>query len=512
MAFSKIYSAQPTLLGANLISVEVDISGGLHSFSVVGLPDKAVEEARDRVSAAIKNSGYKPPKGKNEKTLISLAPADLKKEGPLFDVPMALSYLRASGDILFNPERKIFLGELSLDGSIKPIRGTLPIAREAKRLDFSEIFVPKENAQEAALIEGLTVYGVSNLRELIKHLEEKIPGKNSLPVEKPSENKVSEETPALDICDIRGQENAKRGLEIAAAGGHNIAFYGPPGTGKTLLARAFSGILPPLEGEEILEVTSIHSVAGTLRGNIITKAPFRSPHHTASYVSIVGGGTSPKPGEVTLAHQGVLFLDEFPEFDKRVLESLRQPLEDRVIHISRAKGFAVFPARFILIAAMNPCPCGNHGSRGKRCVCSPGDIARYGRKLSGPILDRIDLWIEVGHIDYEKLSEKPSGETSRDVKKRVVEARTKQRERFSKHKSKSKTNSDIGIRLLDGIVPLDKETRSLLNDSARKLGLSPRAYHKTIKVARTIADLDGSESVKSPHLLEALRYRPKENI
>ncbi len=519
MSFSKVYAAQPTLLGANIVSVEVDVSNGLHSFNVVGLPDKAVEEARDRVSAAIKNTGFKPPKSKNEKITISLAPADLKKEGPLFDVSIALSYLKSSDEIDFNVEGKIFLGELSLDGSLRGVRGVLPIAREAKKRGYSEIFVPKENAEEAVLIDGLIVYGVETLREIIDHLQSEgsnadngqIKNKKIIPAVKNKREKPAT-TNTLDLRDIRGQENAKRGLEIAAAGGHNIAFYGPPGTGKTLLARALAGILPELDQEESLEVTSIHSVAGLLRESIITSAPFRSPHHTASYVSIVGGGTTPKPGEVTLAHRGILFMDEFPEFDKRVLESLRQPLEDRVVHVSRAKGTAMFPANFILVAAMNPCPCGNYGVRNKRCSCTAGDIARYKRKLSGPIMDRIDLWLEVGNIDYEKLSEKASGEESSLVRERVIRARDIQRERFLQNKNKSKTNSDIGIRSIEKLIPLADPVRKLLNESARKLDISPRAYHKTIKVARTIADLEKSNEVTSPHILEALRYRPKEII
>jgi len=508
MNFSKVYSAQPTLLRADVISVEIDISKGLHSFSVVGLPDKAVEEARDRVSAAIKNTGFKPPKSKNEKIVVSLAPADVKKEGPLFDLAIALAYLKSSGDMEFDAEGKLFLGELSLDGKLRPIKGVLPITRESKRLGFKEIFVPKENAAEAALIDGLSVYGVSNLSEVIDHLKGKEPGKKILP-EKFSNTSAGKSAPAIDLRDIRGQENGKRGLEIAAAGGHNIAFYGPPGTGKTLLARAFSGILPDLDLEESLEVTSIHSVSGILKGNIVRNAPFRAPHHTASYVSIVGGGASPKPGEITLAHRGVLFLDEFPEFDKRVLESLRQPLEDRVVNVSRAKGFAVFPAHFILIAAMNPCPCGNHGAKEKRCVCAPKDIARYRRKLSGPIMDRIDIWIEIGHMDYEKLSEKASGEGSWSVRKRVEEARKIQLERFLKNKSRLKTNSDIGIRSIENLAPLQNEVRAALNESARKLNLSPRAYHKTIKVARTIADMAKSEHIERNHIMEAIGYRPR---
>ena len=315
-----------------------------------------------------------------------------------------------------------------------------------------------------------------------------------------------------DFSDIKGQEGAKRGLEIAAAGGHNIAMYGPPGTGKTMLARAFSGLLPDLSIEEVLEITGIHSVAGIISGELVSNAPFRAPHHTSSYVSLIGGGTYPKPGEVTLAHRGVLFLDEFPEFDKRVIESLRQPLEDNLVSISRAKGSAILPSNFILVAAMNPCPCGNTGSKLKNCVCKPSDLDRYKRKLSGPIMDRIDLWVSVGNVDYKKLSEENTGEKSEKIKERILKARKIQKERFQNSDRKITTNSEINVKDLSNIIKLNEEVRGLLDNSAERLGLSARAYHRIIKISRTIADLENSPEIKQNHILEAIQYRPKVNM
>jgi len=512
MSFAKVGSAQPYLLTASILAVEADIARGLHSFTIVGLPDKAVEESRDRVSAAIKNSGFVSPKSKNHKVTISLAPADIKKEGPAFDLPIALAYLLASGDIAFKPEGKLFLGELSLDGMVRKVSGVLSAADTARKEGFSEIYVPTENAAEAALIEGITVFPVETLSELIEHLTGKKDGKPSekkiMPAP-PTEIKGTISDPLIALEDIRGQESGKRALIIAAAGGHNIVLYGPPGTGKSMLAKAFVSLLPPLPQEEVLEVTGIHSVAGALSNEPITAAPLRSPHHTASYVSLVGGGTFPKPGEITLAHRGVLFMDEFPEFDRRVIDAMRQPLEDRVVSISRVKGSARFPANFILIAAMNPCPCGNFGSS-KVCVCTPVALSRYQRKISGPIIDRIDLWIEVPHIDHEKLSGKrgEEGETKR-AQEIVARARNIQRARFKNKEGISK-NSDMGVKDLEDFVELTPSVKKLLNDSAKKLDLSPRSYHRVIKIARTIADVDEKSAVGEEHILEALRYRPKQ--
>lgn len=514
MSFARVYSAQVNLLNGKIVTVEVDITRGtLHAFTIVGLPDKAVDESKDRVSGAIKNSGFKSPKKKNEKIIISLSPADLKKEGPFFDLPIALSYMLASGDVTFNSEKKIFLGELGLDGTLRSIRGALPLVQEAKKNGFEEVYLPKENAIEGALVEGIKIYGVKSLKEVIEHLDaptsDKIGASGKILVQPKTEIKYNQENKGADFSDVRGQEGAKRGLEIAAAGGHNIAMYGSPGTGKTMLARAFSGLLPELDLDEVLEITGIHSVVGANQGELVSKPPFRSPHHTSSYVSIIGGGAFPKPGEVTLAHKGVLFLDEFPEFEKRVLESLRQPLEDNFVSISRARGTALFPSNFILVAAMNPCPCGNAGSKQKACICKPGDLDRYKRKLSGPIMDRIDLWISVGNIDYKKLGAEGTGERSESIKKRVINARLKQKERFQKLGRGIKTNSEMNVKDLTSIVKITDEVRQILDNSAERLALSPRAYHRVIKIARTIADLDESENINANHILEALQYRPK---
>jgi magnesium chelatase family protein len=521
MSFAKTYSAQTNLLSAQIVDVEIDISKGLNNFSIVGLPDKSVDESKDRVSAAIKNCGFTSPKQTNQRIVVSLAPADLKKEGPRFDLAIALSYLLADGHIVFDPSKKLFLGELSLDGKLRGLTGVLPLINEAKRKGFTEVFLPKVNAREAALIEGINIYGAEDLGEVIVHIAEKINdnlnlknknsknGINKITLQPKTEIIVETDMIGNNFSDIKGQENAKRGLEIAAAGGHNIALFGPPGTGKTMLARAFAQILPNLNFEEVLEITSIHSVAGVLRGDLISKPPIRSPHHTASYVSLVGGGANLKPGEVTLAHRGVLFLDEFTEFDKRVLETLRQPLEDGEISIARAKGSAIFPARFILIAAFNPCPCGNKNSKTKECICRPTDILRYDRKISGPIIDRIDLWTEVVEIDHKKLSDDRTGETSETIRERVLQARKKQADRFRKHKTKAKNNSEMTAKDLPIFAPLSPEVKIILNKSAEKLGLSPRAYHRIIKLARTIADLDNQENIEVKHILEALQYRPK---
>ncbi len=516
MSFARVYSAQVNLLSGTIVTIEVDLSRGLHTFNVVGLPDSAVNESKDRVSSAIKNSGFKSPKAKNQKIIVSLSPADLKKEGPFFDLAIALSYLLAADDLQFDSEKKIFLGELGLDGTLRRIRGALPLVMEAKRAGYEEVYLPKENAVEAALIDGIKIFGAETLKEVVEHInEEKGVEKNKkIKVQPKTEVVYKKEKRNSDFSDIKGQEGAKRGLEIAAAGGHNIAMYGPPGTGKTMLARAFSQLLPDLSLEDVLEITGIHSVAGVTRGELVSLPPFRSPHHTSSYVSIIGGGTYPKPGEVTLAHKGVLFLDEFPEFEKRVIESLRQPLEDNIVSISRSKGTAQFPSNFILVAAMNPCPCGNTGNKQKVCICRPSDLDRYKRKLSGPIMDRIDLWVSVGNVDYKKLGEegdKNKSEQSESIKRRVESARRIQEKRFEKVGRNIKTNSEMNVKDLTSMVKLDEKVRNLLDDSAERLALSARAYHRVIKIARTIADLENSPDVNSNHILEAIQYRPKVN-
>jgi len=498
---TKLHSGQIVGLAGVPIEVEVDSVPGLFRFTIVGLPDKAVEESRERVAAAIKNSGLRPPQKKNNRVTVNLAPADLEKQGALFDFAIALGYLLESGQASFETAGKFFLGELALDGALRPIRGALPLVVAAKKNGCREIFIPKQNSDEVRLVDGIAVYEVSSLSDAIEHLEGKVA---IAPLEK-KKFEAGEPISRYDFSDVKGQELAKRGLEIAAAGNHHVAFIGPPGTGKTLLARALPSILPPLSFEEALEITAIHSVAGTLEEGVMKTRPFRSPHHTTSYVALVGGGTYPKPGEITLAHRGVLFLDEFPEFERRVLETLRQPLEDKTVSISRAKGSMTFPTDFMLVAAMNPCPCGNKGSK-KTCVCSSRQLFQYERKMSGPILDRIDLWIHMPNVEYTKLEEESASEKSKSIKKRVSRARETQHKRF-----KGKTmlaNSQMNVRDIKKYAPLGSEEKKILAAAAERLELSARAYHRVIKVARTIADLAGSKEIKKEHLLEALQFRP----
>ncbi len=505
--FARVLGAQPALPQAHIVPVECDIAKGLHAFAIVGLPDKAVEEAKDRVASAVKNTEGKleSPKRSNKKIVISLAPADLKKEGAAFDLPIALSYLLASGQVRFDPGHMLFAGELSLDGRVRPIRGALSIAVAAREHGISDLFLPEDNAAEASLVSGISIFPVRTLAEALAHLDEK----NAFVI-----GQAKRQAPArvrgggASIDDIRGQENAKRGLEIAAAGRHNIALYGPPGTGKTMLARAAADLLPPLSEPEAIEVTCIHSLAGTLSEPAMLQAPFRAPHHTSSYASLIGGGTIPRPGEVTLAHRGVLFADEFPEFHRDVINALREPLEDHVVSISRAKGQAVFPASFMFIAALNPCPCGHFGT--PRCECPAHAVERYRRKVSGPVADRIDMWVHVGDMPPEALTGKRrmTNEASQ-ARERVEKARRMQRERFSATEGAT-VNADMQPKHIEAHAMLTKQAEEALVAAAHRLHLSARGYHRSIKLARTIADLSGAVWIEPAHMLEALQYRARE--
>lgn len=506
-------------LKAHLVKVECDIGRGINAFSLIGLGDKAIDESKDRVCSALRNAGYTNPKQINQRTTISLAPGDLKKEGTNFDLPIAIAYLIANKEINVNNkeiDESIFVGELSLKGEVGKLKGALAIAELIEKYNLKNIFLPKENAEEAALIENINIYGVNTLEDVISHItnKKKIERQKPISVKDFLEKNKSEKV-EIDMEDIKGQALAKRALLIAAAGGHNIALYGPPGTGKTMLARAARSLLPHLNYKNILEVTKIHSIAGSNeigKNNLILEPPFRSPHHTSSYVSLVGGGSTPKPGEVTLAHGGVLFLDEFPEFEKKSIEALREPLEEGYVSISRAKGTERFPAKFILIAAMNPCPCGNRGNKDKKCICTPTDIARYERKLSGPIIDRIDMWVNVSNISYDQLGTKDKdGESSGVFKNKINRARKIMNDRFSKSTGKLELNRDMSSKDLSEFAELQSEIKKELDIYATKLHLSPRAYHRVIRVSRTIADLEEKENIELSHILEALQYRPKIN-
>ncbi|OGG87397.1 magnesium chelatase [Candidatus Kuenenbacteria bacterium RIFCSPHIGHO2_02_FULL_39_13] len=503
---SKILSAAVIGLDCQPVEVEADIMSGLARFNIVGLPDNTVQESKYRVKSAIKNSALALPRGTIN---VNLAPADLKKQGPSYDLPIALSILSAYKQFKFSDSYQtgVFIGELALDGHLRAVNGTLSVALMVSEQGIKRLFLPVENAAEAGLIEAIEIYPAENLSQVVKHLTGELLIEPYQPKEKVSLE--SENIYQFDMAHIRGQEQVKRALEIAAAGGHNILMSGPPGSGKTLLARTMPSILPEMFLDESLEVTKIYSVAGLLPGGqpLITIRPFRSPHHTASAVSLVGGGSWPRPGEISLAHHGVLFLDEFPEFPRAVLNNLRQPLEDGVIHISRASGTLEFPAKFILLAAMNPCPCGYYSDPYKNCICSQSQVLNYQNKISGPMLDRIDIHIEVPRVEVDKLASLKAGEPSVDVRVRVNAARARQIERFKT--KKIFTNSQMSSEMVRKICELTSSSQELLKNAVSQLHLSARGYYRIIKLARTIADLAGEAQIKIEHVAEALQYRAK---
>ena len=504
---AKVLSCAVVGLEGAIVEVEVDISPGLPSFTIVGLPDTAVQEARERVRAAIRNSGGTFPM---KRIVVNLAPADLKKVGPAYDLPIAVGILLSSEQVYADVSQTIILGELSLDGGLRHTSGILPMVAVAHQEGLSNIIVPDTDAKEASLIEGTTIIPITSLSQLVSYFRGEIP-----PPEYKSDG-VQEYTPppslTTDLAYIKGQEHVKRALEVAATGGHNIIMMGPPGSGKTLLARSLPPLMPPMTNEEALEVTKIYSVSGLLPSDtpLIRLRPFRSPHYTISNAGLVGGGHWPKPGEISLSHRGVLFLDELPEFGRSLLEVLRQPLEDKVITISRAQGSATFPANFMLVGAMNPCPCGYYGDPFRQCTCPLSLVSRYQRRISGPFIDRVDIFVEVPHIDYEKLADDRLGEKSDKVQARVKAARSLQRERFDG--TKLTCNAEMTPTEVREFCRTEESAQSLLKAAMKQLYLSARAFHRILKLARTIADLENTDIIKAHHVAEAIQYRPRSMV
>jgi len=502
----RLFSASIQGIDAQLIEVEVDSSPGIHAFNVVGLPDKAVQESEDRIASAIRNIGLKPPGSKNAKFVVNLAPADLKKEGASFDLPIAIAYLFESKQVKFDPEGRIFCGEVALDGTLKHVSGVLATAILAKSLNFREIIVPQVNAKEAAVIEGIDVIGAKTLKDVMAHLDGT--GK-ILPCQPSIDDRIFGQNLATkdsSLLYIKGQQAAKRAMVVAAAGGHNLFMCGAPGAGKTILAKAFSELLPPLALNEAIEVAKIYSAIGMIKDTPLSfRRPFRNPHHTTSAVAVIGGGAWPKPGEISLAHRGVLFLDELPEFARNVLEALRQPLEEGTVVISRAAGSIVLPAKFTMVAAMNPCPCGNYGDESAICICSASHVLRYRKKVSGPLLDRMDIQINVSRETIQSTSPTATIEEVSKIKENIAKSRQIQQDRLKDRGIL--TNSEISFKNVDQVCALSPSAQKLLEQAINAKRLSMRTYHKIKKISRTIADLEQSEAIAENHVAEAINLR-----